>query len=269
MGTKYKSDQAAVPGAGVTLSKLYNDPSFTQYDVFAFDALDPLSWAKQAVPVSGDQLIDISPADGADATFNTPPAWNGGFQYSGNQSCTLPASCNPATTSRGNIAMAWLHIAATNNFANVIGWGKAGPISMNWGLYNGNPGSGLQVIVFGDGTSSTTTLPAAGLYLFAMGRCEDGAGGFLSRRKVLRASDSSITKNDSSASGANAMQPSGSPQTRIGMNDTFGGGAVFRCFRFRMVDVAANAGVATAAWWDAVVDAEFAANKGRTDWVLT
>ena len=274
MGIQHKSDQAAVPAAGVVLEKLYRDAAFTRYDVFAVDALDPASWAKQAVPIAGDALIDISPADGADATFSVPPAsFDGGFRFTGSspagQALSLPASCRPAATSRGNIALLWLYIDSTANAQSPAGWGRAGPTQMNWGLYNANNGSNRQVVVFGDGISGTASLPVAGLYLFAMGRCEDGSGGFLSKRAVFRADTGASAYSASAASGATAFQPAAGSVSRIGTNDTFGPSSpTFRFFRMRFLDVLDTAGVMTSAYFDAVVANELALNRQRPDWII-
>lgn len=257
------------PTSGRTPLKLYKDPSFTQYDVFAFDALDDQSFPKQAAPSAADTLFDISPADGADASFSAvAPGFDGGFTFTSgqNQTINLPAQCKPAATSRGNIAMTWIAYVPVNAIRKLFGWMRSGPVAASWGVYTNNAGGGLQLAVFADGASATITLPSAGLYLFALGRVEDGAGGYLARRRIIR-QDGTIVTSSGAASGATAAQPSAS--VNIGADSTFGTAADMRIFRQRMVDVGTVAGVATAAWFDAIVDAEFAANKARADWKLS
>lgn len=271
MGIQHKSDQAAVPPAGVVLEKLYRDAALTRYDVFAVDALDPQSWPKQANPVAGDLLIDISPADGASATLTAPAmTFNGGFIADGAsiQKIDLPAvSCRPAATSRGNIAITWVYITAQpNQVRKLFGWLRSGPAVGSWGAHLAGAANGLQVVVFADGASGTVTLPASGLYMFAMGRVEDGNGGFLSRRRVVR-SDGTVVSATGAASAATAAQPANAPST-IGGDSTFGNSAIIRFYRQRMIDVKEVAGVSSAAWFDAVVDAEFALNKARAEWIL-
>ena len=272
MGLQHKSDQVAAPAAGVVLERLYKDAALTKYDVFAIDVMDPQSWSKQAAPAVGDTIIDISPADGADATFTAPLlAFNGGLISDGSsiQKLDLPASCQPAPTSRGNIALVWAYIpAAPNAVRKLCGWLRSGPTTGVWGAYLAGNVSGLQLQTFQDGVGLNVNLPASGLYLLAMGRVEDGAGGFQYRRRIIRASDGSIVSTAGAASSATAAQPSATAPCTIGGDGTFGASAVMRFYRMRMVDVKENAAVATAAWFDALVDNEFALNRARADWVV-
>ncbi|GAB7553126.1 hypothetical protein NRB_26320 [Novosphingobium sp. 11B] len=272
MGIEHTSNQVATPAAGVVLDKLYKDPALTKYDVFVIDALDTECWPSQAAPVAGSSVIDISPADGADGTFAAPlMGFDGGFVMDGTaiQTIALPASCQPATTSRGNIAMVWLYLpAAAGAIRKLFGWMRSGPVTGSWGAYLAGAQSGLQVSVMADGVSATLNLPASDLYLFALGRVEDGAGGFQYRRRIIRASNAADITKAGAASGANAAQPSTAAASTIGGDASFGASAVSRFYRMRMVDVKQDANVATAAWFDTIVDAEFALNRARSDWKL-
>lgn len=272
MGIQHKSDQIASPASGVVLDKLYKDAALTRYDVFVIDALDPQSWPKQATPTNSDQIIDISPAAGASATFTSSfPSFSGGFVHDGTatQAIILPASCQPAATSRGNIAMVWSYVFAVPSLIRkLFGWLRSGPTTGTWGAYSAGAASGLNIVVFNDGASSTITLPAAGLYLFAMGRVEDGAGGYKSRRRVIRASDGSVVNAGGAASGATAGQPSSAASSTIGGDGSFGNSAAQRFYRMRMVDVQTAAGVSSDAWFDGIVDGEFALNRARAEWLI-
>lgn len=264
MGVNFIGNDTAVPPAGVVLKKLYKDEALTQYDVFAFDALDPQSWPSQVAPTVGSSLLDISPVGTNNASFNVPGSitFNGGFQFSSaaRPQIILPAAVQSAASSLGNIQMFWLYVPATTTIRKLYGWLKSG--TLGWGLYSNNVN--LQHVLNADGGNFTINFPAAGLYLICTGRVADGVGGFLRRYRIYNAAG--LVTNGGGASGANSVQPA-SATSIIGEDGTFSATSpALRAYRARVLDVGTTAGIATAAWFDALCDVEFNLNKTRPEW---
>lgn len=285
-GLLTKSGSVAAPAVGVTLSKLRKDALLTAWDRYAWDCMHPTSWPSQANPGSLDALVNLAgtisstPADPGSFGGSPLVTFDDGFHFSTTAPATgsinLPAVCKPATTSRGYIHMVWMLIPETTSIRKVFGWGASG--AWAYGVYFNNVLR--QFVIYADGSSSIATFTlAAGdfnlaiggtnyaVVLFCVGRCEDGAGGFLKRARVYTKA-LGFKATYSAAAGATATQ-SANATANIGYSGAFGANIAMRAYRGRHVDVQAEVGVATSAWWDALCDAEFAGNVARTDWNVT
>lgn len=282
MGIVIESDGVATPRAGTTLVPLRKQKLITEWDRAVFDMMDERCWPSQGAPTLASQLLDLSgvydrvPAAADNMTFaGTAATFNGGMILLPGVTSRMdyPVACKPATTSNGYIHMAWLRLQETANVARVHGWGTTG--SWAYGMYCN--GVSRQYSTYSDGGQATVNLTAAeyptdtagvksGLFLVCQGRAQDGAGGFLRKMRIYSAA-TGLKVNSSVAAGATAAQSTGA--ARFGYTGEMAANNPIeqRLFRLRHLDVQAVGGVATAAWWDAICDAEFA-NAPRAGWNL-
>lgn len=283
-GVLFKGSSTITPPVGVTPKKLRKDKCLTEWDTFAFDAMHPVSWPSQGAPAVADKVHDLSgdilslPDDtNLAAVFTGTPApafSSAGFKFAlaSTSYLQLPtAGVRPAATSNGWIAMCWMIIPELGPLRRGFGWFNTAGTS-SYGFYYNNVTR--QLVVYYDGGTATVTLNSNNFVggfarlLFCLGRCEDGAGGYLRKRRIYcdtpGAAGQGVSNTASAASGVTSAQSNGA--SRIGYDSALGAGIVQSALRFRMVDVKTAVGVMTSAKFDELCLAEYDGNKQRADW---
>lgn len=129
-----------VPGVVFTqsLPKLYRDAVIGPSTLFCYDALNSVSWPKQAAPANGNpsadkwaNLVD-GVADGLFTTTGGEVSWNGGFVSNGTSSVDKIALRNNAIPAAPTkfVSIVWLkhgaQVASSGEqaIANFFGWGQ-------------------------------------------------------------------------------------------------------------------------------------------------
>lgn len=285
-GIIFKASGTAVPPVGVELNTLRKGKLLTEYDVFAWDCMHPSCWPSQANPAASDpiynlagKLLDTPANNGAIGTGTALPTFDDGFIFASGSQATIAMNatvCKPATDSNGYIHMQWLLLRESTSARKIFGWGPSSG-SMAYGVISST--TNRQYVIFADKATGLTTQTYTasefpidiggvkyGLFLFCVGRHEDGAGGYVRRCRVYSKATGLVSTNNEAA-GSTAIQGTGA--SAIGYSSAIGTNIDMRAYRGRHIDVGTASGVMTAGYFQTLCDDEFNGNKDRTDWTIS